>query len=35
MEKPVGLAAYVGEDMLDGHQWEKQPLGLIVFDVPV
>jgi hypothetical protein len=28
-------AAYVAEGGLVGHQWEKRPLGLRVFDVPV
>jgi hypothetical protein len=29
------LATYVAEDGLVGHQWEKPPLGLRVFDAPV
>jgi hypothetical protein len=32
MEGPIALAPYVAEDNLVGHQWEKRPLDLKVFD---
>ena len=35
MEQPMALATYVAEDGLVGHQWEKWPLSLRVFDAPV
>jgi hypothetical protein len=35
MEGPMALATYVAEDGLVGHQWEKWPLSLRVFDAPV
>jgi hypothetical protein len=35
MEQLMELAIYVSEDVLVGHQWEEQPLGLRVFNAPV
>jgi hypothetical protein len=35
MEGPMASAAYVVEDGLVGHQWEKRSLGLRVLDAPV
>jgi hypothetical protein len=34
LEGPMALDAYVAEDGLVGHQWEKRPLNLRVFDTP-
>ena len=34
MERPTAPATHVEEDGLVEHQWEKRPLGLVVFDVP-
>ena len=35
MEGPIAPVAYVAEDGLIGHQWEKRPLGLRVSNAPV
>jgi hypothetical protein len=35
LEWPMALATYVAEDGLAGHQWEKRPSGLRVFNAPV
>ena len=32
---PTKEYTYVAEDGLVGHQWEEQPLGVRMFDVPV
>ena len=34
MERPMAPATYMAEGGLVGHQWEKWPLGLRVFDAP-
>ena len=35
MGGPMVLVTYVAEDGLVGHQWEKRPSGLRVFNAPV
>ena len=32
MERPMALATYVTEEHFVGHQWEEQPLGLMLFN---
>ena len=35
MEGPMVLATYVADDVLVGHQWKEQAVGLRASDVPI